>query len=259
MYPGFNGDTGAYIMTKKDLLRKENYSFVVYGDSISKGIVYDEAREKYVLLEESYPNLLQGKLKGVVHNAAKFGNTVLRAAGKLQNDVLKKHPDIVVIEFGGNDCDFNWEEIAKDPQGDHQPNIDFNIFQKLLTSLITSLKREGIVPVLMTIPPLDADRYFKWISKNSAAVGEKILTWLGSVSKIYWWQERYNSAILNTAQETGTRWIDIRSAFLKTPDFRQFLCIDGIHPNSGGHRLIADKVMRYIQTNYKFLLKDGTY
>ena len=234
---------------------KDNYKFLLYGDSISKGVVYDEEKQKYTLLEESYPNILQSKLKGVVHNAGKFGNTVLRAAGRLQNDVLKKDPDIVIIEFGGNDCDFNWEEIAKNPLEQHNPNTDFNIFQKTLKSLIDSLNASGIIPVLMTLPPLDCDRYFKWISKSSSIMGDKILTWLGSVSKIYWWQERYNSAIISTAQETKTRCIDIRSAFLKTPDYRQFLCIDGIHPNNQGHRLIADKILEYINNGHGYLLK----
>ena len=242
-------------MNRKEMLKKDSYNFVLYGDSISKGVIYDESKEKYVLLDECYPNLLQCRLKGVVYNAARFGNTILRAAGKLQNDVLKRKPDIVIIEFGGNDCDFKWEEIADDPQGNHQPNTDFNIFQKSLKSLIELLKSTGIIPVLMTIPPLDADRYFKWISKNSGIIGEKILSWLGSVSKIYWWQERYNSAILNIAQETRTRWIDIRSAFLKSPDFRQLLCIDGIHPNEKGHRVIAEKIIEYISKDYKYLLK----
>lgn len=236
--------------------QKEGYSFVLYGDSISKGVVFDEKMGKYVLLEQSYPNLLQNKLKGVVHNAAKFGNTILRAVGRLQNDVLKKNPDVVIIEFGGNDCDFNWEAIAENPLEQHNPNTDFNIFQKTLKNLIDSLNSSGIIPVLMTLPPLDADRYFKWISKNSSIMGDKILTWLGSVSKIYWWQERYNSAIISTAQETKTRCIDIRSAFLKTPDFRQFLCIDGIHPNQKGHILIAEKIMEYISNGYNYLLRE---
>ena len=239
------------------MLEKDCYNIVLCGDSISKGVVYDENKEKYVLLDDSFPNLLQSKLKGVVHNAAKFGNTILRAAGKLQNDVLKKKPDIVFIEFGGNDCDFKWEEIAGNPQGNHLPNTDFNIFQKTLKSLIELFNSTGIIPVLMTIPPLDAERYFKWVSKNSTLAGGKILEWLGTVSKIYWWQERYNSAILSIAQETRTRWIDVRSAFLKQPDFRQFLCIDGIHPNEKGHRIIAEKIFNYISADYKYLLKEG--
>lgn len=240
----------------QDAAEKESYSIVLCGDSISKGVVFDEKKGKYVLLEQSYPCLLQSKLKGVIHNAAKFGNTILRAAGRLQTDVLKKNPDVVVIEFGGNDCDFNWEEIADNPYETHNPNTDFNIFQKSLKALVESLSGSGIIPVLMTLPPLDPDRYFQWVSKNSSSVAEKIMIWLGSVNKIYWWQERYNSAVIGIAQETRTRWIDIRSAFLKTPDFRQFLCMDGIHPNEKGHALMAEKIMEYIKDGYLYLLRD---
>ena len=206
--------------TDKKIVGKEGYNFVLCGDSISKGIAYDEEKEKYIILEKSYSNILQTKLRGVIYNAAKFGNTALRAAGRFQNDVLKKDPDVVLIEFGGNDCDFNWEEIAQNPLENHNPNTDLTIFGKSMRSLIELLKNTGIVPVLMTLPPLDVDRYFKWISKNNSQTGEKIMTWLGSVNKIYWWQERYNSAIISIAQETGTRWIDIRGAFLEISRFQ---------------------------------------
>jgi len=220
-------------------------------------IYYDESNKRYILLEESFANLLQNKLNGAVCNVARFGNTILRAAGKLHNDVLKKNPDIVVVEFGGNDCDFNWEKVAENPEGLHQPNTDFNLFRKLLKQVIETLEKANIIPVLLTLPPIDADRYFKWISKNSSLIGEQILKWLGSVCKIYWWQERYNSAVIGIAEETKTRLIDIRSAFLKQPDYRDFICADGIHPNELGHRLIADKIIEYVKDNYVFLLKSN--
>jgi len=239
------------------MVLKDTYNIVLYGDSISKGVVYDEQRKKYIVLDECFPALLQNKLKGAIYNVAKFGNTIIKAIGKFPNEVLKKNPDVVIIEFGGNDCDFDWEQIAENPLGTHNPKTDFNAFQKLLKNLIETLDKNGITPVLLTLPPIDADRYFKWISRNSAVMGEKILKWLGSVSKIYWWQERYNSAILSIANETKTRLIDIRSTFLKHPDFREFLCIDGIHPNRQGHRIIADKIYEYIKTYYSFLLKDA--
>lgn len=236
--------------------RKDRYKYLLYGDSILKGIVYDEAKRKYTILEESFPFILQNKLKGVIYNTSRFGNTLIKAADRLQKDVLKKDPDIVVVEFGGNDCDFNWEEVAKDPYADHKPRTDFNVFEKLLKDLLYTLERYGIVPVLMNLPPIDADRYFKWISKNSSAIGDKILTWLGTVTKIYWWQERYNSVIINVAKETGTKLIDVRSAFLRYPDYREFICADGIHPNNKGHKVIADKIVQYVKSGYDFLLTD---
>jgi lysophospholipase L1-like esterase len=237
---------------------KKDYNYMLYGDSILKGVVYDESKCKYTVLEKSFGNILQDRLKGVVNNAAKFGNTIIRGTSKLQNEVKKNNPDIVLIEFGGNDCDFNWEEVAENPSGDHVPKTDFNVFEKMLRSMIESLDKVNIVPVLLTLPPIDADRYFKWVSRNSAAMGSSILEWLGSVNKIYWWQERYNSIVLSLAQETRTRWIDIRSAFLRYPDYTHLICVDGIHPNERGHTVIAEKILEYISSNYEFLLRESS-
>jgi lysophospholipase L1-like esterase len=81
-----------------------------------------------------------------------------------------------------------------------------------------------------------------------------ILEWLGSVTKIYWWQERYNSVIVRIAEETKTLWIDVRSAFLRFPDFSELLCADGIHPNRDGHVVIAEEIISFIKSGYRHLL-----
>ncbi len=235
--------------------RKNDYNFLVSGDSISKGVVFDESKGRYSLIEDGYVSILQKVVKGAVFNLSKFGNTVIKGLGKLPKDVQNSNPDIVLIEFGGNDCDFNWSEIAENPEGNHQPHTDYNLFQKLLKDSINSLKNNKIIPVLLTLPPLEADRYFKWVSKNSIEAAKNILSWLGSVNKIYWWQERYNAAILKVAEETDTKFIDIRGAFLEHPDFSNFLCKDGIHPNQNGHKVIAEKIIDYIRPYYSFLLK----
>lgn len=234
---------------------KNNYDIIIIGDSISKGVVYDEEKNIYYILNANYVNLLKDKIKGTVKNMAKFGNTLLRGVDRLQNYLSKEKTDIVVIEFGGNDCDFDWEKIAKNPYEEHKPKTDFNIFKNNLKDLINSLEVKGTIPVLMTLPPLDADRYFQWISKNSEDISKNILKWLGSVTKIYWWQEKYNAAILSIAEESKAVVLDIRSAFLDFPDFRKFICIDGIHPNEKGHKIIADKIYKYLEKNYNYLLK----
>lgn len=236
---------------------KGSYKFIVSGDSISKGVIYDEVKSKYLILEDNYVSLLQSKLKGIVHNTAKFGNTLLKGVSRLKNDVVKDNPDIVLIEYGGNDCDFNWDEIAVNPEALHSPKTDFNVFKSNLKDTIDFLKSNHIKPVLMTLPPLNADMYFKWVSKNNPLAETNILKWLGSVTKIYWWQERYNSLIIKVAEETSTIWIDIRGAFLEHPDFSKFLCLDGIHPNKDGHRIIADKVLDFIKSRHDYLLKDN--
>lgn len=232
--------------------------YMISGDSISKGVIYDEIRNKYVILEDNYVSLLQNKLKGAIRNTARFGNTLMKGMGNLKKDVLKDKPNIVLIEYGGNDCDFHWNEIADDPDAEHSPKTDFHAFEKMLTETITYLKSLQITPILMSLPPLNADSYFKWVSRDNPETEKNIMKWLGSVTKIYWWQERYNSTIIKVSEMTKTKYIDVRGAFLEHPDFTKFLCSDGIHPNKDGHRIICDKVLEFIKTNYQHLLQDNS-
>lgn len=234
---------------------KSDYRILVSGDSISRGVVYDEVRNKYALLRDSYVAILRVALKGIVLNAARFGNTVTKGLSKLSAEVAAHKPDIVLLEFGGNDCDFNWPEVARCPQGEHRPHTDYARFREMLSARINELKRDGVSPVLMTLPPIDAEKYLKRISGGAAAARENILKWLGSVTKLYWWQERYNAAIVAVAEETGAKILDVRGAFLSRPDFQTLLCADGIHPNAAGHRLMADSILEHIKPRYPFLLK----
>ncbi len=232
--------------------------YMVSGDSISKGVVYDEARSKYVILEDNYVSLLQGKLKGALRNTARFGNTLMKGLSNLKRDVLKEKPDVVLIEYGGNDCDFIWADIVDNPDAEHNPKTDFSAFEKMLLDMIDFLKKQQIMPILMSLPPLDADSYFKWVSQNNPASEVNILKFLGSVTKIYWWQERYNSTIIKVAESTKTKIIDVRGAFLQHPDYTKFICLDGIHPNKEGHRIIFDKVLDFIRSSEPHLLLDST-
>jgi len=234
---------------------KDSYIVVAYGDSITKGIVYDEDRSKYAILKENFTNIIENNIKGPVYNAGKFGNTIIRGARKMYNDVLKKSPDIVLIEFGGNDCDYNWEDIAKNPNMDYNPNTDISTFRETLCSMIETLKVNHITPALMTLPPLDSLKYFNWITKQDSTSEKNILLWLGTKDKLFNWQGSYSKMIAEVAKETNTPLIDVRTEFLKYSDYSKFLCKDGIHPNMEGQSLIASVILTFIKENYNFLLQ----
>ena len=42
---------------------KDYYNFEAISDSISKGVVYDEVKERYVVLKENFVNLVGNNLK----------------------------------------------------------------------------------------------------------------------------------------------------------------------------------------------------
>lgn len=227
---------------------------LVLGDSLSKGIVYNEQKRRYCPLENGFINTLAKKIRFTVTNVSRFGSTLTQALKIAPAKVEKENPDLVLIEFGGNDCDFNWDEIAQNPQKDHRPRTELNTFEENLTHFVKELNLRGKTPVLLNLPPLDAPRYFQWFTGGDESKGKEILKWLGDVCKIYWWHERYSCAVERVAQATKTRLIDIRGAFLKKEDYREFLCVDGIHPNEKGHKLIEDTILGYIQSHASYLL-----
>ena len=234
---------------------KDSYTVVAYGDSITKGIVYDSEKSKYAILKDNFTNLISSSIKGSVYNVGKFGSTIIRGSNKMNNDVIKKAPDVVLIEFGGNDCDYNWEDIAKNPDEEYQPNTDIHIFRDTLSSMVATLKADNILPALMTLPPLDPFKYFKWIGKGDASAEKNILHFLGSKERLFTWHASYNNMIAEVAKESGTVLFDIRSEFLKCDNYSEYLCVDGIHPNVKGQSLIAASLLSFIKRDYGFLLQ----
>ncbi len=234
---------------------KDSYVVVTYGDSITKGIIYDEEKSKYATLKENFTNIVGNKIKGQAYNAGKFGSTIIRGASKIYRDVINKSPDIVLIEFGGNDCDYNWNDIAKNPDDEYKPNTDISTFRETLCAMIETLKTNHILPVLMTLPPLDSLKYFKWITKEDSFAEKNILHWLGTKDALFNWQSSYNKIITEVAKETSTVLIDVRTEFLRHINYSEFLCKDGIHPNLQGQSLIATVILKFISENYNFLLQ----
>jgi lysophospholipase L1-like esterase len=146
----------------------------------------------------------------------------------------------VILEFGGNDCDFNWAKISEDPQGDHTCNTPIELFKRTYRELIERVSSAGPRPILMNLPPIDPDKYFHSISRGLST--ENILCFLGDVDRIYRWQEYYSLNVAVLAAEYGVPLIDVRGAFLQRKDCFDLLCEDGIHPNESGHAFISEVI-----------------
>ena len=214
-------------------------SIGVWGDSVMKGVVYDENKSKYTLLSENGADKASRKLGLRLFNRSRMGCTVTKGLQLLKKDLQRPEAacDAALIEFGGNDCDYDWAQVAAHPEQDHQPKTPLPLFIAQLRDMIDLVRQKGMQPVMMTLPPLHAQRYFDFFTRNGLS-GDSILRWLGDVQHIYRWHERYNAAVMRVAQECGCPLADVRDAFLAEPDYRDLLCADGIHPNAKGHALM---------------------
>lgn len=219
----------------------------VFGDSILKGVIYEN--NVYKVSTNRFSNICEEILKISIENKAKFGSTI--EVGKniiLKNfDLIKQTKSkYVVMEFGGNDCDWKWKEISENPDREHYPKSTINEFVKIYSSLIKELKKIGKEPVLLSLPPIDSIKYFNYISTKFNT--DNILKWMkGNKQFLANWHERYNIEVFKLAINTKTPIIDITSKFLEIKNYSELLCEDGIHPNEKGHFLIANAIKEHIE------------
>lgn len=227
----------------------------IYGDSILRGILLDSENKKYYQMKNNKIKDLEKTFPFIIENKSKFGRTIDKGYKEIKRMLSKDVDcDIVVLEYGGNDCDHKWGEIAEMPDGSHKPNTPIEVFESIYFQIISELKAKKIEPVIMSLPPIDSERYFNWIISHGVSE-EKVLKWLGDKQHIGHYQEMYSLAATKVALETNCLFVDVRSEFLKHRNYKELMCEDGIHPNEKGHNLIANIFSNYISEYFMSPIK----
>ena len=223
-----------------------------FGDSVMKGIVIDKENSpqgsiKYKISDLGFAARCRRTLGIEVENFARFGSTVAQAMKFVDRYCERiKKSDYVLFEYGGNDCNFNWEAISDAPDAHHSPAVPIADFVEYYSEVIDKVRSLGARPVLLSLPILDPEKFFRHLSKGLNA--DNILRWLnGSIMNLDRWHERYNMEIFRLGSVKSVPVIDITSVFLERMNHFDYLCEDGIHPNDEGHALIENAIMEYLR------------
>lgn len=229
-------------------------SILVLGDSVSKGVVLHPQKKRYVFSPQGFIKRLTDQIRPEVFDFSKFGSTTSYGRRLLDEKLGELNPDLVLIEYGSNDCDYDWDAVAEDPCAVHLPKLSLQQYIANIRDLITPVREKGKIPILTNLHPLDSRGYFNWFTKNDPERQEATLRWLKKVSNIYWWQEMYSYMLERIADALGVFVVNIRGAFLREDDYRKYLCEDGIHPNEAGHELMERVFMDTIHARASGLL-----
>lgn len=216
----------------------------LYGDSIGMGVIFDEARGRYALAPERCTKQIEAATELRIDNRAHMGATIHRGLSAFAREPAKAGT-VAVIEYGGNDCTMPWASVSENPDIDHPAQNPLPDFVEALRRFVDMVREADCRAVLVVPPPLDAQRYYDWVTRglNAGAV----LRFLGDVAHIYRWQERYALAVYRVAVEKCCPALDLREAFLAAMNPAELLCVDGIHPNVEGQRVIAEAAIAMIK------------
>lgn len=124
---------------------EQKLRIAVYGDSLMKGTLPDEQ-----LRYHFHTDLFEAPLAGVdaeVTNKSVFGATSRKGVTLVQRDLARGHRyDWALIEYGGNDCNYDWADVAAHPEQHHDPVVLADEFRANLTAIVQMLRGAACAP-----------------------------------------------------------------------------------------------------------------
>lgn len=153
------------------------------------------------------------------------GNKIYDLYLRLEDDVLSKNPDVVVIYIGVNDV---WHKQS------HGTGTDYDKFEKFYNALIKKIQAKGAKIILAT----------------PAVVGERT----DFSNELDGDLNRYSSLIRSIARNNNLPLVDLRKAFLEynkanNPENKEsgVLTTDRVHLNDKGNELVATEMWKAIK------------
>lgn len=209
---------------------------VLWGDSIGRGIDFDSARGRYAVLRENFERVLRRRGVIDIDNRSRFGATVVDGLKDYEASGLTD--GTMLLEYGGNDCNMPWDKVSQDPSQQYEAATPLHVFEETLTRFARLVKERGGRPLLVTPPPLVAERFVPWVSQGLDE--GTIRRYLGDVQHVYRWHERYSNAVRRVALALRCGLVDLRDRLLAEQDYPSLVGVDGMHITQRGHEVIAD-------------------
>lgn len=207
---------GLLLLIALTAMQTQKPHVILFGDSITRAGVNPGG---YItLMQQSSP---QYEFTG----AGIGGNKVYDLYLRMEDDVLNKKPDIVVIYIGVNDV---WHKQS------NQTGTDPDKFAVFYRAMIKKMQAASIRVILCT-PAVIGER----TDFSNAQDGDL---------------NRYSKIIRDLAKEHTTGLVDLRKEFLaynlaNNPENKEsgILTTDRVHLNATGNKLVAESILKALQ------------
>ena len=192
-------------------------NIVAFGDSITEG-------RTGITPEQNWLYLLGKKLgEGyTLFNAGVGGNSAREAMARYDRDVLANHPDLIILEFGGNN---------HDPKPGHEAR---RVSNEEFASLLNEFRRKlptGCQVVMVTFPPIVNEHHLYYPMVPEGKVDEEI--------------QPQRQMVRDFAAENGWPLLDLYTLIWPRRD--EFILPDGVHLTAAGNAFFAEKTYELLK------------
>ncbi len=196
---------------------------IFFGDSITELGVRPGG---YVTRVDSLYKLEKNQDQFEIIGSGIGGNKIYDLYLRLEDDVLSKNPDVVVIYIGVNDV---WHKLSKGT------GTDPDKFERFYSAILKKFKERNIKVVLCT----------------PAVIGEKT----DFSNQLDGDLNRYSTIIRELANKNNLPLVDLRKKFLEylgahnpKNEEKNILTYDGVHLNATGNQFVAEQMLAALKS-----------
>ena len=207
---------------------KDGQTFLFMGDSITdvgrRGAAFPLG-DGYGLLFTQMMTARYPERKIAYINKGISGNRVTDLAARWEDDVVRHKPDWLSILIGINDL----HSVLRGADDAVTPDVYKSVYDSILKRTV-----DGWNPNIIILSPF-------FISKDSGSGLQR--------SKVLAMLPDYVSIAKELSEKYGTRYIDLQEVFEKHLEYREAdeFCPEPVHPNRGGHIVIANAMLDVLE------------
>lgn len=177
------------------------------------------------LLEKDFPDEYEVVNKGI------NGDTALGVLRRLDRDVIRLQPDIVIIAIGTNDIFANLSAV---------PNTTPDSYQTTMTRIFNKLQLNLPDTPVFTMGMTTALRKYAHMRFGNSLPQQEV------VQAVF---NDYNNVLKGLTEDFELFYVDLPSQWPEDVEGSWKFCADGIHPNGAGYDLMAEILCDTLSVN----------
>lgn len=212
----------------------------IFGDSLLRGVMPDENGMYHSSDSIDFDGIAK-KHEIIIKNYSMPIFTSKQGCNWIKRTLeTAEKPDLAIVEYGGNDCDLRWSELAKTDELITDPHrVSLEDFENIYGGILDDLSFRGIRAVVTLCPPLPSRVYLKHLS-DSGIPEDIIQKYAVSDEAFLSEYVKYKNVIIKLAKEKQISTLNIEKTFAILDNMVDYYSADGLHPNERGYHLIHE-------------------
>ena len=207
-------------------MNKQIKSVSIIGDSLLKGIVYNENKNIYNVLENNCISLLEEENNLNINNYSICGLNI-NNLNKYFNIVLNKSKDeIIILEIGSDS--FEQDLLTND----FKPLYTIGKFNKILKKIVKISQKNNRNIIFTTIPYISNNKFYRFVRERKCIRNQK------SILEINNFIEEINNLIKKLSKKFNISLIDLNRCINSFDE--DLYSIDGKNLSGKGHRVLKN-------------------